>query len=239
MKNLKHTSLALLSTLIMSTQSAVSDVLTEVQLHATLGVITNFILDDESKNFKPLKKTGQVNSYETDGLQVFDGSLKDDGFYQKGVTPNYSRNDGDEIVTDHITGLQWQDDVAVASVQKPWLEPIKYEQCTGTNGQTLDVSQCSVTAGDTATSYCLNLTLGGHTDWRLPAAKELVGLSVYGQLNPAIDATFQNTASSGYWSSTTRADRSYYAWLVSFNYGGQSYYNKNGNFYVRCVRVGQ
>ena len=46
MKNLKHTSLALLSTLIMTTQSAVSDVLTEVQLHATLGVITNFILDD-------------------------------------------------------------------------------------------------------------------------------------------------------------------------------------------------
>jgi len=46
MKNLKHTSLALLSTLIMTTQSIVADLLTEVQLHATLGVITNFILDD-------------------------------------------------------------------------------------------------------------------------------------------------------------------------------------------------
>ena len=46
MKNLKHTSLALLSTLIMTTQGTVADVLTEVQLHATLGVITNFILDD-------------------------------------------------------------------------------------------------------------------------------------------------------------------------------------------------
>ena len=47
MKALKNTSLALLSTLIMTTQSSVSDVLTEVQLHATLGVVTNFILNDE------------------------------------------------------------------------------------------------------------------------------------------------------------------------------------------------
>jgi len=46
MKLLKNTSLALLSTLIMSTQSAVAEVLTDTQLHATLGVITHFILDD-------------------------------------------------------------------------------------------------------------------------------------------------------------------------------------------------
>ena len=32
----------------MTTQSSVSDVLTEVQLHATLGIATNFILDDNS-----------------------------------------------------------------------------------------------------------------------------------------------------------------------------------------------
>ncbi len=239
MKLLKNTSLALLSTLIMSTQSSVAEVLTEVQLHATLGIVTHFILDDESKNFKPPKKTGQVNSYETNGLQVFDGSLKDDGFYQKGVTPNYSRNDGDEIVTDHITGLQWQDDVAVASVQKPWLEPIKYSQCTGTNGQALDVSQCSVTAGDTATSYCLNLTLGGHTDWRLPNIKELVSLSHYGQSNPAIDSTFQNTEFIRCWSSTTDASDSGHAWSVNFSSGGQYGNNKNYSFYVRCVRAGQ
>ena len=46
MKLLKNTSLALLSTLIMSTQSSVADVLTDTQLHATLGIVTHFILDD-------------------------------------------------------------------------------------------------------------------------------------------------------------------------------------------------
>ena len=48
MKNLKNTSLALLSTLIMSTQSSVAEVLTDTQLHATLGIVTHFILDDSS-----------------------------------------------------------------------------------------------------------------------------------------------------------------------------------------------
>lgn len=203
------------------------------------GVITNFILSDKGKHFNPPKKTGQVNSYETDGLQVFDSSLKDDGFYQKGITPNYSRNDGDEIVTDHITGLQWQDDAAVASVTKPWLETIKYNQCTGSGGETLDVTQCSVTAGDTATSYCLNLALGGHTDWRLPTARELQGLSEFGQINPALNPTFQSVASSYYWSSTTYPGYASSAWYVHFYDGYQSSNNKSYSLYVRCVRAGQ
>jgi len=56
-----------------------------------------------------VKKTGQTKSYDTDGNEVTDGSIKDDGYYQKGVTPSYTRDDTTEIVTDHITGLQWQD----------------------------------------------------------------------------------------------------------------------------------
>ena len=46
MKKLKNISLALLSTLIMTTQSSVAEVLTDTQLHATLGIVTHFILDD-------------------------------------------------------------------------------------------------------------------------------------------------------------------------------------------------
>ena len=225
--------------MLTNTASAVDPVLTDTQLHAVLGVVTNFILDDNSKNYKPPKKTGQVNSYNANGLQVFDGSLKDDGFYQKGVTPNYTRDAGNEIVTDHVTGLQWQDDLAVATVQKQWLETISYEQCTGTNGQTLDATQCSVTAGDTAASYCTNLVLGGFIDWRLPTRKELVSLSDYGQSSPAIDVTFQNTASSVYWSSTTYVGDVSRAWIVYFYYGSQNDFAKSNGSYVRCVRAGQ
>jgi len=226
-------------TMLTNSASAVDPVLTDTQLHGVLGVVTNFILDDNSKNYKPLKKTGQVNSYNANGLQVFDGSLKDDGFYQKGVAPNYTRDAGNEIVTDHVTGLQWQDDLAAKTVQKQWLETITYEQCTGTNGQTLDATQCSVTAGDTAASYCTNLVSGGFTDWRLPTRKELVSLSDYGQSSPAIDVTFQNTTSSTYWSSSTYVSNVSRAWVVSFSNGSQSYSTKGTGLFVRCVRAGQ
>ncbi len=63
------------------------------------------------------KKTGQTKSYDTDGNEVTDGSIKDDGFYQKGVDPSYTRDDVKEIVIDHITGLQWQDDAEANSTK--------------------------------------------------------------------------------------------------------------------------
>ena len=39
---------------------------------------------------EPVKKTGQTKSYSAAGGEVTDGSLKDDGFYQKGVDHNYT-----------------------------------------------------------------------------------------------------------------------------------------------------
>ena len=46
MKQIINISLAMVGTLVMTTQSAVSEALTELELHATLGIVTNFILDD-------------------------------------------------------------------------------------------------------------------------------------------------------------------------------------------------
>ena len=60
-------------------------------------------------------QTGQIKSYDADGIVVTDSTVKDDGYYQAGVTRSYSR-DGD-IVIDNVTGLQWQDDT---SIQKAW-----------------------------------------------------------------------------------------------------------------------
>lgn len=54
-----------------------------------------------------LKKTGQTVSY----------YANDDGDYQKGITPSYSRDDAKEVVTDNVTGLMWQDDAT--TVTKP------------------------------------------------------------------------------------------------------------------------
>ena len=48
MTQLRNTALALLSTLIMGTQSVLANQISTTELHAILGVITNFILDDST-----------------------------------------------------------------------------------------------------------------------------------------------------------------------------------------------
>jgi hypothetical protein len=185
-----------------------------------------------------LKKTGQTKSYDENGNEVTDGSIKDDGYYQTGVTPSYTRDDTKEIVTDHITGLEWQDNEEAETVTKPWLTQENYDKCTGSNGQTQDTSKCYDTSGDTAASYCTNLSLDGE-GWRLPTVVELQSIVVDGAFNPSIDTTaFANyNTSNHYWSSTTHAYLTDRAWIVTFYDGYTSYGDKpNATYYVRCVR---
>jgi hypothetical protein len=187
-----------------------------------------------------LKKTGQTTSYDSDGNEVTDGSIKDDGYYQKGVEPSYTRDDNKEVVIDNITRLMWQDNSEANTTSKPWLTQDNYDKCTGNNGQTKDESKCYDTSGDTASTYCANLTIGGYNNWRLPTQKELESIVDYGKENPAIDTDiFKNTSSSIYWSSSTHKSYTYDAWGVHFYYGNDYWDNRDGkghNYYVRCVR---
>ncbi len=93
-----------------------------------------------------------------------------------------------------------------------------------------------------------NANFGGHTDWRLPTHKELLTLVDYATYNPDINTTFfPNTSVSTvdpdyYWSATTRANYTNYAWCVTFySDEGYSYNNSHGkssNYHVRAVRGG-
>jgi hypothetical protein len=175
-----------------------------------------------------VKKTGQTKSYDVDGNEVTNKSLKDDGFYQIGVDVNYTRDSEREIVTDHLTGLIWQDDSAVISVQKQWVIQENY-----------DSEDYNNTVGDTATTYCKELVLGGHEDWRLPTRTELQGITDYGHSRPSINPVFVNANSINFWSSTANVSHYGYAWLVYFGDGFQTTNYKSNYYYVRCVRAGQ
>lgn len=88
-----------------------------------------------------------------------------------------------------------------------------------------------------AINNCEALDYAGHSDWRLPNVNELQSLANYGTYSPAIDTTkFPNTQSYYYWSSSTFAGNTTFAWGVYFVDGGVYYGNKVSSFFVRPVR---
>jgi len=95
-------------------------------------------------------------------------------------------------------------------------------------------------AWDSALSYCEGLSLGGHSDWRLPNIKELESITDDTRWNPAIDtAYFPNASAAFYWSSTTGPYDPDYAWVVVCDQGHVGDDGKGDYNYVRCVRGGQ
>jgi len=113
-----------------------------------------------------------------------------------------------------------------------------------------------------AKQYCANLSEGGHSDWRLPnidglrsliqnhsgtqtggtcKISEKAGKLSWDDRTSDCDgrngSNFSKLGDAGwFWSSSTRSDKSEYAWFVHFKEGAVYYGDKGYNFYVRCVR---
>jgi hypothetical protein len=149
-----------------------------------------------------LPDTGQTQSY-TD-------TFGEDSDYTINP-PSYTDND-DGTVTDHVTGLIWQQEDD--DRERSW---------------------------DEVCLYCDNLSLAGYSDWRLPSVMELMSIVNYGTYEPAIDTTYFPDIETwaNYWSSTSNANNSSYACYVYFSYGQVGSNDKSSTRYVRCVRGGQ
>ena len=114
------------------------------------------------------------------------------------------------VLTDSKTGLMWQDDSAAKNTKMDWKG---------------------------AQSYCSDLNLEGHSDWRLPSIKELQSIVDVSRYKPAIKKGFKNVNTSGsYWSSSVYVSSKKRAWIVYFKDGYTDYYDKTDEYYVRCVR---
>jgi hypothetical protein len=119
------------------------------------------------------------------------------------------RDDANGLVADHATGLQWQSGTGSAHDLMSWRSAVE---------------------------RCETMTLGGFSDWRLPNINELRSIVDASRSDPAIVPAFPDTAQSYYWTSTSYAAEPQSAWAVDFKVGSESIYNKEGRYFVRCVR---
>jgi len=169
---------------------------------------------------------------------------REDGELQKGVAwpnPRFTDNNNG-TVTDNLTGLIWLKNANCAGGTADWATALSYanalyDGCTSCFGGSTD---CGLSDGSTV------------GQWRLPNVRELQSLVHYGVYNPAVPNTagtgkwtsgnpFTGVQSSDYyWTSTTYANVTFYAWVVylgggSVNQGGKAF----DSFYVWPVRGGQ
>lgn len=141
----------------------------------------------------------------------------DDGNLQKGAawpSPRFTIDGSGFCVTDNLTGLMW--------IRTP--------------DSTLRIWQDAMTYANGFTNFC------GYSDWRLPNRKELGSLINYGQANSATwlnGQGFSNVQAGSYWSSSTYAYFTGYAWVVNMNYGSVGAGDRTGTYYVWPVRAGQ
>lgn len=136
--------------------------------------------------------------------------LPGEDFY--GQNGNYKKlhlfqDDGNGIVQDLATNVPWQ-----------------------------KVSEITPRSWNEAATYCANLVIGTHTDWRLPTIHELMTIVNNGRASPKIDSVFEGSPNGHYWSgSTVTPDSTESAWAVDFGDGSTISYTKASSTVVRCV----
>lgn len=138
------------------------------------------------------------------------------------IFQRYTRDDINQTVTDHNSSLMWQDDIKIS---KSWIMLDNFKS-----------AKYYDTRGDTATSYCNELTLGGFYDWRLPRIEEFRTIMVQHGETKDISKVFVNVDKQFYWSSSQFPGFENSAWYLSFYDGSEFGYAKNIHLGVRCVR---
>jgi len=129
-------------------------------------------------------------------------------------------DNGDGTITDNRTGLMWTKDAGTPTVGscsggiKNWQEALDYIACLN------------------------SINHLGYSDWKLPGVKELISLVDYSRFGPPLPLShpFLNVQPHYYWSSSSYAYSTGYAWIVSMWNGYVSLDGKTSNYYVWPVR---
>jgi len=189
-------------------------------LHNSPKTDSHFVWPVHAVKPVQLARTGQTDCYNISGAEINCSGTGQDGDVRAGVTwpPQRFTTDGN-CVTDNLTRLMWAKKANLPNGAKTWHQALDY------------IASINSGAG-----------LCGYHDWRLPNVNELESPVNAGAANSAPwlnGQGFSNAQSSYYWSSTTGAHHTGYAWCVHMQHGGVTYGHKSSNGFVWPVRSGQ
>ncbi|MEI6209479.1 MAG: DUF1566 domain-containing protein, partial [Desulfuromonadales bacterium] len=181
-----------------------------------------------------LPATGQTLCYDAAGATIACIGSRQDGELQMGAswpTPRFAAN-GDQTVTDKLTGLIWSRDGNLMKTRDPGFD-------------TDDTAGDGAVSWQHALDYVKKLNSQkylGYSDWRLPTVIEQESLTSKGEADISVRLNSQgfiNVQAGGYWVSSSYAYSALDAWYVDMSYGYVNNSHKFNSYYVWPVRGGQ
>jgi hypothetical protein len=164
---------------------------------------------------KGFLQTGQTTCHDTLGHELpCTGTGQDAEFKKGGPWPETRFEKEDGTVLDLLTGLIWTKNANMTELPVMWQEAFDY------------ISK-------------LNSDMAfGYSDWRLPNRRELRSLLSHQTKNPALPSgyPFQNVFLGWYWTSTSAAINTSYAWYIHMEGGRMFYGHKEQSFLLWPVR---
>ncbi len=147
-------------------------------------------------------QTGQMSCHDAGGLTIDCPGSGQDAEFKRGLAWPVPRFEvlGDMVI-DELTGLVWARDANLAGFPLPWQEALEFIATMNQDH------------------------FFGAADWRLPNRRELRSLISHQTREPALPAghPFVNLFTGWYWTSTTAAINTAYAWYVNMA-GGRMFY---------------
>jgi hypothetical protein len=181
----------------------------------------NYLISECDNECMPLltncayKPSYQIRFFDTKQTQCYDNSdpiacpaTASDDFYGQSPQFDYKEQDYEVaayVITEKVSELTWQR-----------ATPASYDSCALGSSCTYAEAQ----------NYCLNLELGGYSDWRLPKALELPAIADFAASNHLYSG-FENTNGS-YWT----AESAVFSTLDGTLTTGYS-----GTAQIKCVRT--
>ena len=154
--------------------------------------------------------TGQRLCHDAGGSVIDCPDSGQDGEFQSGVLWGEDRfRTFGEVVEDSATGLVWTRDTMLSGFPLSWSETLDFVESLNRD------------------------SFAGHADWRLPDRREMRSLISYATRVPAFPENhpFLNLRTVWYWTSTTFAGDSRYAWYVHTE-GGRMFYGRKDAPYL-------